>query len=295
MAQAPRLWRIELPASEATVDAVEAVLAPRCLAVSRFVEARPGRWRVEGIAAAEPDDRALAAALAEVFASRGLAAPTPTVEPLPDRDWVGDGLAAFPPLRIGRYDVRGSHVAEPPPAGAVAIRLDAGTAFGSGQHASTKGCLLVLDRLAKARRFARPLDLGCGSGILAIAIAKTWRVPVVAGDIDPEAARVAGANARVNGVARSVRIGCGPGYRPPVVAAGAPYDLVVANILARPLARMAGDLAGNLAPGGVAVLSGLVAADAPWLAAAHRLVGLSVRRTMVIDGWATLVLGGRAR
>jgi ribosomal protein L11 methyltransferase len=290
MADAPALWRIEVTAPADAVAAVEAALEPQCIAVSSFVDEARGRWRIEGIAGAEPDARALAAGLAEAFAGRD-PAPAATVERLAPRDWVGDNLAGFPPHAVGRFHIRGSHITSPPPAGAVALRLDAGRAFGSGEHASTRGCLIAVDRLGRRRRFRRPLDLGCGSGILAIAIAKAWRVPVVAADIDPEAVRVARENARTNGVAATVRFGCGPGYRVPAVAAGAPYDLIVANILARPLARLAGELARHLAPGGVAVLAGLLDGDANGVIAAHRPFGLSLERRLVVDGWATLVLG----
>ncbi|MBT5897497.1 MAG: methyltransferase domain-containing protein, partial [Rhodospirillaceae bacterium] len=144
------------------------------------------------------------------------------------------------------------------------------------------------------RRFQRPLDMGCGSGILALAMAKTWRVPVVASDIDPESARVTRLNARQNGVGPLVRAVCGRGYRSQAVARSGPYDLIVANILARPLIKMAGDLVRHLRParqgGGTAILSGLLARDARWVAAAHEAWGLRLNRTMVHDGWATLVL-----
>jgi len=288
------LWRIEIEAPDDAVAAVEAALEPQCLAVSSLVDAEDGRWRVEGIAGAAPDRDALAARLAQAFAGRG-PVPAATVEPLATRDWVGDSLAGFPPQTVGRFHIRGSHVAGPPPAGAITLRLDAGRAFGSGEHASTRGCLIALDRLGRARRFARPLDLGCGSGILALAMARAWRVPVVASDIDADAVRVARANARLNGVGGLVRVACGAGYRAPTVAAGAPYDLIVANILARPLASLAGDLARHLGPGGVAVLAGLLADDANRVIAAHRPFGLRLRRRIVVDGWATLVLAGRAR
>lgn len=294
MADAPTLWRIEVTAPADAAAAVEAALQPQCIAVSRFVDEARGRWRIEGIAGAEPDARALAAGLAQAFAGGG-PAPTATVERLAYRDWVGETLAGFPPLTVGRFHIRGAHVTSPPPAGAVVLRLDAGRAFGSGEHASTKGCLLALDRLGRARRFRRPLDLGCGSGILALAMTKAWRVPVVAADIDADAVRVAEANARLNGVAGRVRFGCGPGYRVPAIAAGAPYDLIVANILARPLARLAGDLARHLVPDGVAVLAGLLASDANRVIAAHRPFGLRLGHMLVLDGWATLVLTGRPR
>ena len=188
----------------------------------------------------------------------------------------------------------GSYWREKPPAGAIAIEIAAATAFGTGEHPSTRGVLLALDALARRRSFRRPLDLGTGSGVLAIAAAKRLHCPVLASDIDPAAALVAAHHMRRNGLAGRVRVVCAPGWRSRALR-GRHFDLVLANILARPLALMARDLARALKPGGIAVLSGLLPRQEGMVLAAHRAQGLALVRRLVIDGWSTLVLGSGAR
>ncbi len=289
------LWRVETKVPADARLAVEEALEAGCVAVASFEVEESRCWSVEGFTDAEPDRVGFEKDVARAFRACGYdETPHLKFDLVPQRDWLAENLNAFPPVQIGRYFIHGSQYETPPPAGSRPICLDPGTAFGSGEHASTAGCLEVLDGLAKKYRFQRPLDMGCGSGILAIAMAKTWRRPVVASDIDPESARVTRFNAVRNGVARLVRPVCGPGYRSPLVAGGGPYDLIVANILARPLIAMAGDLARHLRAagdgGGVAVLSGLVARDGNWVAAAQRAHGLTLRRRLVRQGWMTLVL-----
>ena len=290
------LWRIEARVPHAGRDAVGAFLETVSSAVTMFEDPEDsGRWRIEAFAGAEPDREQITAGLEKSCAECGvelLAAPR--FELVPPRDWVADNLASFPPVRVGRIFIHVSHTETSPPPSSIAIHLDPGTAFGSGEHASTAGCLDLLQILAKRRRVSRPLDMGCGSGILAIAMAKLFRVPVVASDLDDEAVRVTHRNARQNGVGALVRAGCAPGYRSPQVAKNGPYDLIVANILARPLIAMAGDLARHLRPaadgGGVAVLSGLLERDGRRVLAAHAAHGLRLRHWRVRDGWLTLGL-----
>lgn len=289
------LWRVETRVPAVARLAVEEMLETRCVAVSSFETDGGARWTVEGFTGAEPDRDAYTREIARILRTCGIdEPPSAKFDLAAPRDWLAENRAVFPPRRLGRYYIYGSHIETPPPAGSTPIRLDPGTAFGSGEHATTARCLTVLDGLAKGRAFRRPLDMGCGSGILAIAMAKTWRRPVMASDIDPESARVTRLNARRNGVGPLVCALCGPGYRSPLVAAGGPYDLIVANILARPLIAMAGPLHRHLRPsgrgGGWAVLSGFLERDARRVAAAHRAHGLRLRRVLVDDGWATLAL-----
>jgi ribosomal protein L11 methyltransferase len=173
----------------------------------------------------------------------------------------------------------------------VPIRLDAGQAFGSGEHDSTRGCLLALDRLAGRRRLKRVLDLGCGAGILAIAAAKCWPARILAADNDPIAIAVARGNAERNGVASRVRCLQSDGYDSVVLRRSGPFDLILANILAEPLCDMARATARHLAPGGTAVLSGLLDRQADAVVAAHRPWGLRLRETIGRAPWVTLVLG----
>src|SRR5205814_982299 len=192
-------------------------------------------------------------------------------ERLPERDWLAENRRDFPPQRIGRFFIHGSHWHGRAAPSSIPIEIDAATAFGTGEHPSTRGCLLALDRLARRRRFRRPLDIGTGSGILAIAAAKRLRRPVVAGDIDPEAVRVARHHARRNGLASRARFLRTAGYRRRALRRHK-YDLILANILARPLALMARDLKRTLAPG----LRVETLGDGPDLGAADAGIGKRV-------------------
>ncbi len=223
-------------------------------------------------------------------AALGVAPPEVVVEALPEADWLAENRKDFSPLRVGRFFIHGADARERAPPGAIALEVAAATAFGTGRHATTRGCLIALDRLAGRHRVRRALDMGCGTGVLAIAVARIWGAPVVAVDLDAEAVRVARGNARVNGVADLVSVVRGDGYAAPPVARHAPYDLVTANLLARPLRAMAPDLAARLAPGGVAVLSGLLRGEAVAVTAAHRAQGLRPGDRIDRGDWTTLVM-----
>src|SRR5438067_12120374 len=164
---------------------------------------------------------------------------TVTVEPLPDQDWIKLSQEGLPPVRAGRFFVYGAHDAGQVPHGVMPIRIEAGMAFGTGHHETTALCLGVLSDLAKRRAFSNVLDLGCGTGLLAIGAAKLWRKKVLASDIDPVAIEVTRENARGNGVAPLVQAVVADGLTHPALAARAPYDLIVANILAGPLTHLA--------------------------------------------------------
>jgi ribosomal protein L11 methyltransferase len=282
-------WRVSLDVPASAVDVFAAALQPHCATVSWFGE-NEGPWQIEGYAPEPPDRAALAVALALAAAACGAAPPLPRIDPLPQKDWAKANLEDFPAMTVGRFFVRGSHDPSAVPAGLIGLCIDAATAFGSGRHASTAGCLEAIGLLAPRPVF-RVLDMGCGSGILAIAMARLWRVPVVAADIDPEAVAVTRRNARRNAVGGLVRALCADDYVVPGIAARAPYDLIACNILARPLRRMAKDLARSLAPGGAAILSGFLETDANAVLAAHRFQGLRLVRRITIDGWQTLIVG----
>lgn len=248
------------------------------------------RCVVEIVSEAEPDRPGIVAAVAVSAAERGIPNPEISFEELADRDWVAETYRGFPELTIGRYRIRGSHIEEPAPPNAITLTIDAAVAFGTGEHETTRGCLTALDRLARRIRPRRVLDLGCGSGILALAAARTWRVPVVASDIDAVSVRETRRNARVNGLLPLVEAIRSPGWRAPAVRDAGPYDLVFANILARPLVRMAPDLAHGLAPGGVAVLSGLLTWQEARVLSAHRTQGLRLVDRFRFGDWSTLVV-----
>ena len=270
--------------------AVAAALDELAGAVSAFeIDEAGAVWQVEAYPRAPMLDTALEIRLALLAAGAGGQLSRIAEERLPERDWLAENRRAFPPLRIGRFFLHGSHWTGRAPAGAVALEIDAAEAFGTGEHPSTAGCLLALDRLSRRRRFRRPLDMGTGSGVLAIAAAKTLHRRVLASDIDCRAVRVAARHVRRNGLADQVRLVCTAGYRSRTLRRS-DYDLVFANILARPLARMAPDLKRALAPGGFAVLAGLLRRQEPQVLAAHRSQRLVLDRRLVIAGWSTLIL-----
>ncbi len=292
-------WRVATTVTAATTEAFAEAVGDGALAVSTFEITEGVSWLVEATWAEEPDRADLAARVAVLASALACPEPELTIEPLPAIDWVTHSYEGFPPLRAGRFFVYGSHVTQAVPPGAIGLQIDAATAFGTGEHGSTRGCLLALDDQAKAwrswrrRRLGRILDLGCGSGILALAAAKTWRVPVLAVDLDDESVRVADQNARINGVRALVQTGRGDGYRVGAARAHGRCRLILANILARPLARLAPGLGRRLAPGGIAVLSGLLARQERLVLAAHRAQGLVLRRRYTSGEWRTLVIGRR--
>lgn len=283
------LWRIAVVVPAATRAAFEAALEPLGESLSTFED--PGGWHLEALARAEPNRIAVDAALALAAAGAGCTVPEATIGQLPPVDWLAVNRRSFPPIRAGRYFVHGSHFSGVAPPDLIAIRMDAGLAFGAGSHGSTRGCLLALDRLADRLEPARPLDLGCGSGILAIAIARTWGVEVLAADIDADAVAVARGNAALNSVGILVRVLESEGFAAPGIGARAPFDLVCANILLGPLVALAPALARHLSAGGLAVISGVLVEQEAALLAAYRAEGLRATERVEVAGWLTVVLG----
>lgn len=283
------LLRIALSVPAQAADAFEAALAEVALSLSRFEAAGDGAViRVEALIAGEPNPGELACALALAAAATGVPVPPVEIERVAERNWAQASRASFPPFRLGRFLVHpGDEKAASP--GALGLALDAGLAFGSGRHGSTAGCLLALGAL-RHRPVRRALDLGCGSGVLAIAIARLWRVPVLASDIDPQAVAVARENAFANGVGNLVSVVAADGVRARVVRRAAPFDLVAANILAPPLMQMAGGIAHLLAPHGRLVLAGFLAREGRVVLAGYRGHGMRLASRIVQDGWLTLIL-----
>jgi ribosomal protein L11 methyltransferase len=286
------VWRLFARVRGAdAANTVFALLDDKADAVSAF-ETAPEEWHVEAYRQSPLLSSELRAQLALAAAAAGGTLAELAEEKLPARDWLAENQVSFPPLRVGRFFIYGSHHVGGVPAGAIGIAVDAATAFGTGEHPSTHACLLALDRLARRRRFRRPLDIGTGTGILSIAAAKLLHRKVLAGDVDPSAICVARHNAARNGVTGLVQSRRAPGYRHRSMR-GSRYDLIFSNILARPLAVMAADLARSLAPDGRAVLSGLLRWQEPIVLAPHRSCGIVLDHRLVIDGWSTLVMRRR--
>ncbi|MEC9344331.1 MAG: 50S ribosomal protein L11 methyltransferase [Pseudomonadota bacterium] len=255
-------------------------------------DSKTGRWSLSLYVPAHALD-ATQARLVELAAANGVTAPA-SREELPKIDWVSRTLLDLKPVRAGRYIVHGSHDRAAPRAGDIAIEIDAGLAFGTGHHGTTAGCLEMLARSLKARRFRRALDLGTGSGVLAIALARTPPFPpqgcVLASDIDPVSVVVARANCRLNRVAGRVDLVCAAGLGHRRFSRTGPFDLVVANILAGPLQAMARDVVRHVAPGGTVILSGLLPHQKARIVASYRMQGLVYTCAHLRDGWLTLVM-----
>ena len=244
---------------------------------------RDGPWRIEifGEGAREDVEAALAGAPGWVW------------EELPDTDWVAENQRSFRPFEVGPFWVHPSHVTEGMTAGLIPLRIDAGLAFGTGTHATTRGCLELLATLDPAET-RNAVDVGCGSGILAIAMAKLWQREVPGGDNDPEAVDVARENAELNGVGTLCRFVTSVGLKAPELAGLAPYDLIVANILAGPLVDLAEAFGAATRPGGRVLLSGLLVEQAAFVLTAYRLHGFTFERRIDLETggawWRSLLL-----
>jgi len=257
-------------------------------AVCAAFEDRAGRWQVAVHFVAPPDEAALREQVA--LAAGNAAAAALSLESVADVDWVAHSLAGLKPVRAGRFIVHGAHDRARVKANDIAIEIEAALAFGTGHHGTTRGCLLALDELAKRSRGKRVLDIGTGSGVLAIAAAKRLRAHVVASDIDRVAVEAARGNARLNHAAPAIRFVRAAGAKARVIASGAPYDLIFANILLGPLTRMAAALARLASRGGHIVLSGLLPSHANAVLAIYRAQGLVLKKRILLEGWVTLVM-----
>jgi ribosomal protein L11 methyltransferase len=281
MTVSPPLWKAEvaLRKSEAAdVAAAFELTGPQAVLIAE--EPFSDEAMVEALFAYMPDGDLLTR----------LAGRAVHVTLLPDTDWIKLSQEGLPPVRAGRFFVYGAHDEGEVPRGVIPIRIEAGLAFGTGHHETTALCLAALSDLAKRRRFTNVLDLGCGTGLLAIGAAKLWRRRVIASDIDPIAIEVTRANARANGEANLVHSVVADGLASPALAGRAPYDLILANILAEPLTRLAPDIARSLELGGTLVLSGLLHWQENLVLSFYRPQGLALRQIRRDGAWSALVL-----
>ncbi len=274
---------------EAAVPAYESAIALACTTVGLFIANEEQKtWRVEGVKPVNQSEDALQQGLALAALITNIQAALQR-EPTEAEGWLARTYEAFPEQAIGRrFAIRGTHLATPRRPSRHTLTVDAGLAFGSGEHGSTRGCLLALERVAH-RRLRRIIDMGCGSGILAMAAAALLHRPVVAVDNDPWSVRVTAQNARQNALHRLIRPRLGHGWQN---TGAARYDLILANILARPLCQMSPQLAAHLAPNGTVILAGLLTTQIPMVLNAHRRQGLRLEHTLTDGQWATLILRG---
>lgn len=279
---------IEAPAhiAEAIAARLEVAESPAALAISLF-ECGPGLIEVSAHYAGEPSRERLIQLIDGVAGEENLDALR--IEPIAPRNWVAEAESLRGLVRAGRFLVHGRHNRGKVPAGRFTLEIDAGLAFGTAHHATTRGCLIALDRLLKHRRPRRVLDIGTGTGILAIAAAKALGGPVIASDMDPIAVAVAVENALRNGARSHVLVVKADGLAHPALR-NANADLLFANLLLRPLLELAPAFARTLRPGGMCVLSGILDAQGRQVEARFRALGFSLDSRILLGGWTTLLL-----
>ncbi len=248
--------------------------------VSAFELGERGMWEVEAFFTELPDEDDLQTRFGVPM----------RVIAIEDENWVARALEGLPPVATGRFFLHGNHTSAQVPPNAIGLKIEASYAFGTGHHGTTRGCLLALEHLAKQRKFKNALDLGCGTGVLAMAFARLTHRPAVATDIDPLATQKTIENAKLNRAAPYLRAATAAGFKTPLIAARAPYDLIFANILAGPLMKLLPGIKSNLAPGGHAILSGLLDEQANAIAAMARAQHLRLIRRRALEGWVTLTL-----
>jgi len=268
---------------------VDAVMERDDLALnaSAHEDEATGEWVFEAICDAEPDLDSFSE-LARVTLGGNVEF---AVEPIdPEINWVAKSLEGLAPVVAGGFYVYGSHETAPVPAGLTGIRIDAAEAFGTGHHETTTGCLEAIDRTLKRGKPQAPLDIGTGTGVLAIALAKRLRAPILASDIDPVAVKTAAGNARDNGVGRQVAVVEATGLDNRVIAGNAPYDLIVANILAGPLQQLAPAVGRAAARSATIILSGILNEQAARVVAAYARQSMVLRQRITKKEWTTLLL-----
>jgi ribosomal protein L11 methyltransferase len=297
-------WKLSLPCTKeeaehlaGDVPEIEGLDPPPVLMTSEPDPARPDEWRLDAYFEDRPDPGALAVVRALAPSAAGV---EPEIQPLGDEDWLRMSQRELEPILAGRFCVHTSEHCSTGPADAVALQIDAGRAFGTGHHETTIGCLIALDRLREAGiAFADIVDVGTGTGLLAFAALKLWpEAKAIASDIDPVAIEVAQENAPINSiplgtVAGALELAVAAGLEHERLQARAPYDLVVANILAGPLIDLAPAIAAAMAPGGRLILAGLLAVQAEAVAAAYRRQGLAMAFQIDRGDWPTLVMRKR--
>lgn len=297
-------WMMRLETDEATArlvaDTIVETFDPTETAAAAFEKTpstdswKTEEWVAEVYFGPEPDEAMIRELIRDVVGAE--AASALVFGRVSEQDWVAASLEGLAPVRAGRFLVHGSHDRKAPRGSDIGLEIEAALAFGTGHHGTTLGCLKALDAISKRRRPARILDIGTGTGVLAIAAARLWRKPVAAGDIDPVSTEAATANARLNGASPWVKPVTARGTMHPALRQGGPYDLIFANILARPLRQMAPQVAAVAAHDAELVLSGLLARDVAGVLSAYAAQGFALVVRGDIDGWATLVLrsGGAA-
>jgi len=285
------LWILNLSVPSSAGEAVGDALGTDALAISVTAPPRRKDAHIEVIYGQRPKKAEISVKLALISAALGMSAPKFTIKPSPKLDWLKKVASDFPPIDIGRWTVYGALHKKKVKDRSMALQIDATSAFGTGEHPTTKGCLILLDEfLNKGFAPRKMADIGCGSGILAMACSKATKCKAVGVDIDKPSVKIAKGNATKNRLAQRVSFVCGDGYKSYALRKSAPYDLIMANIFAGPLCEMAKDLKKNLSPKGIAILSGLLNTQADAVIAAHEKLNLKVIKRKKLGEWTALAL-----
>lgn len=286
-----QLYQLDVYVPQKAMDCYVAALDEYASAVTMaLIEEGPykGQWKVSAIFEQQPDKAALSCALAVAAAATGVAEQDICILPIANKDWLKESLQNFPPLDLGRYYVYGSHLRDVVvPEGKIGLKIDAATAFGSGKHATTQGCLLAFEDVLQTRNISTILDMGCGSGILSMAAAKVLpNVLIDAVDIDDESVKVTQKNIIENNVASQINVFQSDAF----AQVDKKYDLIFANILARPLIEMASDMYQHVNHGGFAILSGFLNRQNSWLAKSFEQKGFSFVKRYKVKEWSTVIV-----
>jgi len=296
MSDSGAVWKIEFQTEQRAVAYFSAALSEALgedVPIATVGDEGDPIWRIEAFHPGPPNRDLLGKVLGAIARALQVGPPVVTLTELEERDWVAENQRTFQPNSVGRFFIYPSYYTGGVPRGMIGIRIDPGMAFGTGTHPTTQGCLQAIDLLARRRKeLERTLDMGCGSGILAIALSKVSKRRTLAMDNDPQAVETALENVRLNDAEERVIVGLSEGFANPTIRARAPYEVIVANILASPLIAMAADVASYLADRGYVVLSGLLANQQEEVLEAYRGQGFTLWRVIESGEWRTLILKG---
>ena len=284
------MWQVSFIYKREKAEIIESIFDDYAASYSFFETSSPFMWQFSAYFISQPEKETLYSLLTPFIQANIILSETIQVMPAVMDDWIAKMHQTFPPLSFGRYFIYGSHYKKPIPSWCLQLKIDAATAFGTGEHATTKGCLKAFDYLLKKRVFSAILDMGTGTGILAIAAAKILRQPVIAVDNDPEAVRVGRLNARSNNSHSLVTFFKSEGFKSNYIRKKASYDLIFANILARPLHQMALNMAMHIRKNGYAILSGLLKNQIGMIIQKYKAVGFIIEKKFFIGEWAILIV-----
>ena len=285
------LWEIilELPHSK-YIEIFEAAFEEISIATATFEIETTHHWRFTAYVPKEVSRGELEKKLQSAEANAGVASLVKIIRPVVDNDWVAEYQKDMRPIKVGSYYISGSHVSDPTPLGCVSVKIDAGLAFGTGSHETTQSCLEAMEEICGEEPPVNALDLGTGSGILAIALAKRYKVFVFASDQDPVAIRVARENAALNDVSKYIKFFKSDGFQNPKLLRNAPFDLIIANIVSKPLIGLAEDIANATGTNGKVVLSGILTSQVEVVIDTFRDRGLLLIKKIIKADWETIVL-----